>query len=63
MMKIKLISFQTKHGKYEREFYGVEIGGSYEVMRQYESGGVSIKTPSGRELPLFTSEFEYIMEA
>ena len=62
-MKIKLISFQSNHGKYEREFYGVEIGGIYDVMRQYEFGEVSIKTPSGRELPLFTSEFEYIMEA
>lgn len=62
-MKIKLINFQTKHGKYEREFYGVEIGGVYEVIHQYESGEVSIKTPAGRDLPLFTSEFEYIMEA
>lgn len=62
-MKIKLTSFQTKHGKYEKDFYGVKIGGIYEVMRQYESGEVSVKTPSGRELPLFTSEFETIMEA
>lgn len=62
-MKIKLIGFQTKHGKYEMEFYGVEIGGIYEVIRQYDFGEVSIKTPSGMELPLFTSEFEAIMEA
>ncbi|HCL7432456.1 TPA: hypothetical protein N2X82_002360 [Escherichia coli] len=62
-MKIKLISFATKHGKYEKDFYEVEIGGVYEVIYQYESGEVSIKTPAGRELPLFTSEFEYIIEA
>ena len=61
-MKIKLISFATKHGKYEKDFYEVEIGGVYEVIHQYESGEVSIKTPAGREFPLFTSEFEYIIE-
>ena len=62
-MKIKLIRFDSNHAKYEKEFYGVENEGVYEVMRQYESGGVSVKTPSGKELPLFTFEFEYIMEA
>lgn len=62
-MKIKLTSFQVKHGKYDADFYGVKIGGVYEVMHQYESGEVSIKTPNGRELPLFTSEFEVIDEA
>lgn len=62
-MKIKLTSFQVYPGKYELDFYGVKIGGVYEVARHYETGGVSVMTPSGKELPLFSSEFEYIMEA
>lgn len=61
-MKIKLTSFQVKHGKYDMDFYGVKIGGIYEVMRHYESGEISVKTPNMLELPLFTSEFEIISE-
>lgn len=58
-MKIKLTSIS---GKYTAEFYGVEIGSVYEVVRQHELGGVSIKTPYGRRLPLFTSEYEVVNE-
>lgn len=56
-MKIKLIRFDSNHAKDEKEFYGVENGVVYEVMRQYESCWVSVKTPSGKKLPLFTFEF------
>ena len=62
-MKIKLISFATKQLSDEKDLYGVKIGGVYEVTCHHETGGVSIKTPSGRELPLFSREYEYIMEA
>lgn len=60
-MKIKLTSFH-KNGKYEMEYYAVKIGGVYEVKRHYDFGVISIKTPSGRELPLFASEFEIVIE-
>lgn len=61
-MKIKLTSFQVYPDKYVLDLYGVKIGGVHEVARHYETGGVNVNTPSGKEFPLFTSEFEVVSE-
>lgn len=61
-MKIKLTNPQLIRSKRDRDFYGVKIGGIYEVIHQYKCGDVIARTPNGMELPLFPSEFEIISE-
>ena len=56
-MKIKIVKFDTI---YTPCYYGIEIDGVYEVLKEYGDGRVAIIDGHGKPLVIHPGEFEVV---
>ena len=56
-MKVKIVKFDTI---YTPEYYGIEIGGVYDVFMNHENGTVVIIDGKAKPLVIHTGEFEVV---
>ncbi len=56
-MKIKIVKFDTI---YTPEYYGIEIGGVYDVFMEHENGTVVIMDGKAKPLVIHPGEFEVV---
>lgn len=61
-MKVKIIALSKTDGFYddEYEFYGIEIGGVYDVFMEHENGTVVIMDGKAKPLVIHPGEFEVV---